>query len=661
MRPTLPCTAALALLGAALSLGAQNAPPTIRKFIDVVDTLGVGGIAEPTSGRFLVYESKTGIHVVNERTGKVTATIPRTSAPVVSYMASGLSISASGRRLAFLASGESSDDVHVWTVDLDTLTGTPVSAPHRVSIMRAGAMDISNDGRFIAFSMREAATSRLVIMPSDGGDEQILDTAANIVSPRFSPDGKTIYYIRGRGHGPALARIPASGGQPDSLTPAIMVIGVSADGQHVAFYPYNGDNRMIVRITDPRGRQAVTFASTTTQFYLTWSRHLPGALLGRAGDWRPILKTVALDNGTVSSFLSSETSGSAPRFSPDGRQVAVTSYVGDREQIVVYDLSSNEPRVLRTAVEPLNWAPDGPSMQWSPDGTHIAFLALDSSFMRHELYAVDVATSRSTRLADLGRAKWSNATLFRWHSDGQSIEYITTDSAHAASLERVTLSGNHSVVTKLPVARQGNATDGGYRLLNDSLIAIGRNPRTDSDSAYLAIVDSRTGTIRTVINKPALWQLSDNSSILSPDGKWIAFGSRGRKDDQPYYEWTVASLDGKMVRAIGERMVLPCMGTNFYGLSVPHQWLPDSRSLIALGVPSCGSNLQVYVVPIDGSPARHLAMPTDYSPDVTLTPDGRRLLVASIKEGSMSIVAVDASAMLGSRAQVGRAGKAGRN
>ena len=430
------------------------------------------------------------------------------------------------------------------------------------------------------------------------------------------------------------------------MAPAISVIGVSADGQRVAYYPYNGDNGMVVRIADPQGREIRTLI--VNGFPMAWSRREPGALLSTRGSWSKTFKTVSLDDGKVSSYpLNDSLADGGVRFSPDGRRLLTTALVDDRMQLAVYELASKQRRVLPTAAQPLNWAPDGPSMQWSPDGSHVAFLALDSSFMRHDIYVVDVATSRSVRLADLGPARWSNGTLFRWRSDGQAIDYITVGFGDAApSLERVTLAGKHSVISKLPAGRQGNGPDGGYRLLNDSLIAIGRNPRGDADSGYVAIVDARTGVTRTVINRSAHWQLSANSSVLSPDGKWIAFGTRGGKDEQTFSQWAIASLDGKTVRMLGEPTVTPCRKSNFYGAAWPHEWLPDSRSLIAIGA-SCDSHTQVYVVPIDGTAARRIPIPSDWDPDVTLMPNGRSLLAATIKGGSMSIVALDLTKALG--------------
>ena len=222
------------------------------------------------------------------------------------------------------------------------------------------------------------------------------------------------------------------------------------------------------------------------------------------------------------------------------------------------------------------------------------------------------------------------------------------------SLERVTLDGTHSVIRSLPAVPHGPSTDGGYRLLNDSLIAIGRDfPKKPGDSSYLALLNLRTGDQPSLDHQGRpIGRWGTNFDVLSPDGNWIAIGSTGMKDNQPRPQWAVVSIDGKTTRLLGETM--PCDAW-------PYQWLPGSRSLIAYGVQSCDHyEPELYVVPIDGGPARHL--PTPGNVGVTLMPDGRNLLVATVEANTASIVAVDATkAMSGRAEQAGKPRKPGQN
>jgi Tol biopolymer transport system component len=647
---------ALPLVLAGSRLFAQTSASPVR-IVAAVDSAETFGFAEPSSGRFVIYASADGIRVLNRRTGKLTTTIdPTTAVLQQSYFGTSVSISASGRRLVFLAAGETKGSHHVWSVDLDTVSGNPVAPAHRVSIMPAEALSISDDGRWIALVTSEAPPPgtprirKLLVMPSDGGDERMLDSAGRIQTPHWTPDGKAIYYIRGRGKGPALMRVASAGGKPDSLAPAMAVVGVSADGRRVAYYPPAGGERYPLRIADLQGREIGTVVVAPTDFVMAWSRRDPAVMFGRRDEAATSFKVMSLDDGRLSPYPVPDRFASHPRFSPDGRQLATVSVVDDRAQLVVFDAAGKQRRVLRTAAEP-----DNGLMEWSPDGSRIAFLALDSSLTRHELYVVDVATSRATRLAEFERAARSNAVLFRWRADGQAIDYVTGAPPHGGptSLERVTLDGSHSVIRSLPTVPHGPSTDGGYRLLNDSLIAIGRDfPKNSGDSSYLELLNLRTGASPLLITKPAYWQMGTSFNILSPDGKWIAIGSTGMKDNQPRPQWAVLSIDGKTTRLLGETM--PCDAW-------PYQWLPGSRSLIAYGVQSCDSyEAELYVVPIDGGPARHLPTPANLG--LTLTPDGRNVLVAAFEAESTSIIAVDVAKAMSDRAeQAGKPRKPGQN
>jgi hypothetical protein len=237
----------------------------------------------------------------------------------------------------------------------------------------------------------------------------------------------------------------------------------------------------------------------------------------------------------------------------------------------------------------------------------------------------------------MGPSKASNATLFRWRDDGQSIDYITGAGPHGAAgtLERVTLAGVRSVIRQLPPVPQGpGGTTGGYRLVSDTFVALGKDyTEAPGDSSFLAIVDTRTGATRAYLERFAYWQLFvATASELSPDGKWLAFGSGGQKDNKSMPQWAITSLDGKTVRLLGEPM-----GCDAW----PVQWLPDSRALLAVGVQSCDAySADLYVVPIDGSPARRVGVRADNA-GVALTADGRSLLVGEYGRSPTSIVALD--------------------
>ena len=126
--------AASMLVVIALPSHSQSATPETRPVVRKILDTGpdwVSGVAEPASARFIVYADEQAIRIQNRQTGKTV------SVPVkVSYVLGGsLSISRSGRRLIFPVDDDAKRTTYLWTMDLDTLTGAPVTEPHRISVV----------------------------------------------------------------------------------------------------------------------------------------------------------------------------------------------------------------------------------------------------------------------------------------------------------------------------------------------------------------------------------------------------------------------------------------------------------------------------------------------------------------------------------------------
>ena len=162
--------------------------------------------------------------------------------------------------------------------------------------------------------------------------------------------------------------------------------------------------------------------------------------------------------------------------------------------------------------------------------------------------------------------------------------------------------------------------------------------RASTTEALLGIAIP-SGEPRTLATHPASWLMSMSYDIGSPDGKWVALGSVGVQDGRDRPQWAVASVDGKTYRLLGEPM-----GCDDW----PVQWLPDSRSFIAIGAPSCSDwHEELYQVPIDGSMARRIQLPAGEG--LTLTPDGKNVLVAADDPSQGSIVAYDLAKLVSAR------------
>jgi TolB protein len=218
---------------------------------------------------------------------------------------------ASGDRLAYIAPGLDASEMALWTAQADG--SAPRLLPTSPGII--GSPAFSPDGRSIAYVKLEGdGVSRIWTIGSDGSGEQRLlanlpDAPAVGRDPAWSPDGR---------------RIAFSGGAPG----------------HLAVWVVDADGRNLTRLT----------------------------------------------NSSVSDV--------EPTWSPDGKQIAfartTSPALGD---IVILDLASRVER-------PLNLPSSNRQPAWSPDGKRIVFAARPTGGEDDELYIIRPDGTGLTRLTD---------------------------------------------------------------------------------------------------------------------------------------------------------------------------------------------------------------------------------------------------------------------
>ena len=115
----------------AAQLSAQSTP-TAREIVKT-GSEWVNGIAEPASGRFVVYSDEHALRIYN-RQSHATATVP---VKVAGAYWNVISISRSGRRVVFPVTDDGKGVAYLWALDLDTLTGirSPTASHQRHSVL----------------------------------------------------------------------------------------------------------------------------------------------------------------------------------------------------------------------------------------------------------------------------------------------------------------------------------------------------------------------------------------------------------------------------------------------------------------------------------------------------------------------------------------------
>ncbi|HEV8401997.1 MAG TPA: hypothetical protein VGQ31_03095 [Candidatus Limnocylindrales bacterium] len=286
-----------------------------------------------------------------------------------------------------------------------------------------------------------AAPSNVVVVPPDaisipgtfvyakagniwlqtGKETHQLTTSGNDSMPSFSPDGKTVYFVRtvnGIGHWPAggvlrdyqmtipnVMKVPTDG----SAGPVQVVSGkVSKNGwtwqswiREPVLSPDGETLAMVSDRPDPsRSDVVLQFYDTTTK-KSTVPKLAEEAPLGHQDPaWRPDGKVLLYVHngrdgarGAPSIYRWDATKGKAtaltgpgylePAFSPDGRYVAATKTSSFGNDVVILD-ASNGRELVRLTNDGSSWAP-----VWSPLGDSIAFLHIDGQIVDLDLVRLD--------------------------------------------------------------------------------------------------------------------------------------------------------------------------------------------------------------------------------------------------------------------------------
>jgi Tol biopolymer transport system component len=306
----------------------------------------------------------------------------------------------------------------------------------------------------------------------------------------------------------------------------------------------------------------------------------------------------------------------APAYSPDGAQLAFLSLRDSNAggEIYVSNLSGSNQRRLTTNGDGAA-GPKFSPLVWSPDGTKIAFVELDSDQepgccppTQSEIYAVDVATGVTTNLTNT--LTTPNQFPFpptpvnefgpAWSPDGSRILF-----------GRVDADGSHLYTM---------AADGA------NIVQLTSGPANDGEATWSAdgtrILFERDGNISdmnadgTAIRQLTTGQFNDRP-LWSPDGSQISF--RTSVGANGYEDIFVMSADGSHVIDVSH--------SSKY-LDDEEVWSPDGKKLAFVAQDGSGTFSDIFVVDQDGTGAKDVSkFHTSVSSGPAWSPDGRSLAI----------------------------------
>lgn len=340
----------------------------------------------------------------------------------------------------------------------------------------------SPDERRIAFTLSESSikegksTSDIYLIDADGKNlRRLTNDAASDNHPRWSADGKTIFFVSTRKNGPQLWALPLDGGEPRQLTDISFGVGdpiVTPDGKKVLFaadiFPDCGSDEDCNKKAEEGLRSGPLHAYMTDRLlYRHWTSwkegkrtHIllldleskslrdltPGEFdsptfsLGAVGfalspdgtelcyvsNHDPVealstnkdLWILPLNGGAALNITPDNKAYDAdPVYSPDGRYIAyrrqsIPGYEADRFRLALYDRSTRTTKTLTESFD--NWIGE---TQWAADSKSIFFMA---DVKGHTpFFRIDISTGRISEVAD-----FKTIDAFSVARDGKNIAFV---------------------------------------------------------------------------------------------------------------------------------------------------------------------------------------------------------------------------------------------
>ncbi len=307
--------------------------------------------------------------------------------------------------------------------------------------------------------------------------------------------------------------------------------------------------------------------------------------------------------------------GYNPAWSPDGTEIACATvgfkrpdYRSFNSQLFSVTVSTGEKRLLTPRI------PDAVQPHWSPHGHRIAYWGVLEG--QRGIWTLPASGGEAARMTGGAYVSW-NPT---WSPDGAYL-YFSSDRSGSMNLWRIPIEEKSGKVFGPAEQVTTPSPYSGYMSF----------PRNTRQIAYVqqarAMILQKVGfnpSTQTIVGPPVPVMQSSTGALdpdVSPDGRWIAFDSRGNHEGI-----FVVGADGTGLRQLTDATYRDLMP----------RWSPDGRQ-IAFQSNRAG-RFNVWSINPDGSGLRQLTyIPTGDVLFPTWSPDGMRL-ACNVMNGSPFIM-----------------------
>lgn len=335
---------------------------------------------------------------------------------------------------------ETANPTNSWAADSNPFFGCygPAWSPDGEHIL---IMDHGPSGQGFAIykvAQRTGAKTKLSDPPGEARDS----------CPRFSPDGRTVAFIRFRSHGISEIFLTDGGGrEPRQLTfeaGPIRGLNWTPDGEHLVFSSLHKGSFQIREIGREGGDSHIMPITSTSA--VDPSLSFTGGWLAFTeleenwNIWRAPLTSKGM--GKPELLVSSTGKNHSPSYSPDSRHIAFVSDRSGAPEIWIADQDGSNLKKLTSFGGP--WLG---SIRWSPDGKMLVFDSRPKG--NSAIFTVPAAGGVPVPLEE------NNFEERRptWSQDGQSIYFNSSRSGHLQIWRRSLQTG-----TVTPIGPEGTNT-----------------------------------------------------------------------------------------------------------------------------------------------------------------------------------------------------------
>jgi Tol biopolymer transport system component len=299
-----------------------------------------------------------------------------------------------GRRLAFLATSDMTDDVPSLLVSSLNPDGHPAGAPLKIELPQPTDYDLAGWGadNKIAVMIPIPETELLYTVPAGGGSAVQL-TPKDAFQPAWSRDGKLIYFDGcNLGQCGKIESVPASGGKITRL-------------------PFKGPGSIYV--TYPTGGVSVSPDGKKILF--------DGGVIGAPVKEVGHIFTIPTDGGDVTDIPTGKPWVYQPCWSPDGKSIAFLNAdeIPQRNGMLynIYTMPAEGGRIQQIT-SPADKVLEHTRIAWSPDGKHIAYYSEGG-----KLKLVPAGGGPSRVLVEGLEGYYGHSGL-AWSPNGEELAYI---------------------------------------------------------------------------------------------------------------------------------------------------------------------------------------------------------------------------------------------